>query len=1856
METDEGKIGFSIELDDDKLHQQIDASKEEFSRLADSVEAEGERMDSVFEGLSKAVASLGLAWSVQEFGKQVATVRGEFQKLEVAMETMLQSKQKAEALMAQMVQTAATTPFGLTEVANGAKQLLAYGLEAENVNNTLIRLGDIAAGLSIPLGDLVYLYGTTMAQGRLYTQDFNQFTGRGIPMIKELAKQFGVAESKVKDLVEEGKVGFPEVQKVIESLTDEGGTFGGLMEKQSATITGQIANIEDGFDMMFNEIGQASEGYINSALSGVSYLVEHYQTVAEALGTLIVSYGAYKATLMAVTAYTNAAYSYEITQLKAVLAAKTSNVDADLAEAVSKGRVTAARAAEVQALRQELAAKIETAQADAVVAQNEANAATRKRMLAQLAVQKAQTEIAANQEAIFAMEGYAAQETVNTLYKEKDVLVTKLHTAQEELNAAAKVENAAKTKAATTAQNVATLTTQRDTIAKKLNTTQTTILTIATNGLKKAWDDLKLAVATNPLGAILMVATLIAGAFMTANDAISSTAQTTERFGEAANKQLQNMETLQAVINNTSAESKVHEDAVDELCKIYEDYGIHIDTEIDKLQQLNDKRDEVIAKIKEEGEERRKANEIQSYQDAIESSTQKMKDELLSALQNAEWEGSGMFDDWDADEYKERAEELATIIGSIMESESNELAKLSGDAYEERLQQINEKIKKAYQDLGLDITKEFMIEGQSFNLGTDVNEIGILDDYIDRIRGIVQHREDLINSYQESEQAANDEAEAVDYTTMKFDELFKTATTAEDKIAEIGRTKVRPSVFTDGLDLAITKAGTLLNQFNTITGTQWTVPQFKMPNFNLGLNVNSPTLGFDTNFDFGFSYWSMWGATPSAQQQAESEIEKRMAEAKKTRKGTADLLKEVNASLETAIAGSDEEKKLLGLQKQLTAQQKKFNAAEGKGKGNKKTGETAAERAAKEEKAQLELQKTINESAKARLAAQNDLELEIEQNEINLLSDAYEKKSRQLELDHKKEQQQLDEQKENAIKQEINRQKQIFDARENANAAKTKNYAKKNFKESDVDQGEIDKIKEKYEILSNQLVQQQERENADLVRVSTEGMRDYLKNYGTFQEQKLAIAQEYADKIAEVEKSDASSEEKAWKIKSLQQEQKKATDAVDANAVMARIDWYQVFGNVGNLMTGALRPLLADLKKFTQTDKFRSLDATQQKAIVEAMGNIRDQIGDNSDVGWKELAADITAYQAALREAQTATQEYEAKEAELMPKITAAQNKLKQAQQGTDVNVIRAAQTELDNLTTQLTESGAKVTSANDKVQTSGTKLAQTTQNVMQPIDEIHNFLSTVGLSDLQTLWDSFNQIKGAIDGLKALDEVKKAAEGVGEAAADAAGDVADAAGDVADSLSDGLSKTGLIGQIIAAVLKILDVLKDGIGTLVASLLDSILGAIEGIIDNILSGKFISQIVGSIIKGVGGIIDTVVGAIGSVVSFGLLSSDGPSSWFTNSNAAEVAETTERLTEENERLRESVDNLKDEMSNQGGAKAMTTYSEAVKNQQREIDNQLNILKSQMSYHSAHHSNAYYWGLGSGDYATLNSLLTEYAQKNPNDKKATQTSVYSLEDIYKLTPEQMNYIRTYNVDMWNKMLDQGKYDKSEYWDAYADLAGEMDEITDAFKESLTQVSFDSLRSSFLDELMDMDADAQDFSENFQEYLMESVLNAKISDLLEDEMQAYYDEWAKRAEDGLTDEDIAYLQNMWDQLVDKGLAIREEAASITGYTGDSSSSQDSTKKGFATASQDSIDELNGRFTAIQIDTSVMRETLAGMAESVASQSVSSLAIKQNTDEIRNLALTAIDYLQTLVKSNNELFEINERLGKIEKNTRAL
>lgn len=297
-----GGLHFDITGDNSNFLQKLEESRNGVRRTSKQIEESGMDIEHLFKRMTTAAAAFGVSLGAKQLVSDITRVRGEFQQLEVAFKTMLGSERQSNELMSQLVSTAAKTPFDLQGVANGAKQLLAYGTEAKDVNATLIRLGDIAAGLSIPLNDLVWLYGTTMTQGRLFTQDLRQFQGRGIPLADELAKQFGVTKDKVGELVTAGKVGFPEVQKAIEAMTNEGGKFGGLMEEQSKTISGQISNIEDSISTILNKIGKDNEGIINTALGGVSSLVENYEKVGEAIAVAITAYGSYKTALMTVSA------------------------------------------------------------------------------------------------------------------------------------------------------------------------------------------------------------------------------------------------------------------------------------------------------------------------------------------------------------------------------------------------------------------------------------------------------------------------------------------------------------------------------------------------------------------------------------------------------------------------------------------------------------------------------------------------------------------------------------------------------------------------------------------------------------------------------------------------------------------------------------------------------------------------------------------------------------------------------------------------------------------------------------------------------------------------------------------------------------------------------------------------------------------------------------------------------------------------------------------------------------------------------------------------------------------------------------------------------------------------------------------------------------------------------------------------------------------------------------------------------------------------------------------------------------------------------------------------------------------
>lgn len=295
-------INLTVVIDNDEAIRKFRELQKTAKTVTSSVITDADRMDAAMQRFMATLGKIGVGVSLAGLVKRIAQTRGEFQQLEVAFTTLLQSKEKADALMSQMVDLAAKTPFDLQGVASGARQLLAYGFAAEDITDTLTRLGNVAAGLGLNLQDLTWLYGTTAVQGRLYTRDLMQFQTRGIDLSGELATMLGKTSAEISQMVTEGKIGFPEVQKAIESMTNEGGKFYNLMQESSKTITGLISNLGDAIDTMFNEIGKSQEGVIAGVLQGTISLVENYEKVLNILIPLVATYGVYKAALIVTAA------------------------------------------------------------------------------------------------------------------------------------------------------------------------------------------------------------------------------------------------------------------------------------------------------------------------------------------------------------------------------------------------------------------------------------------------------------------------------------------------------------------------------------------------------------------------------------------------------------------------------------------------------------------------------------------------------------------------------------------------------------------------------------------------------------------------------------------------------------------------------------------------------------------------------------------------------------------------------------------------------------------------------------------------------------------------------------------------------------------------------------------------------------------------------------------------------------------------------------------------------------------------------------------------------------------------------------------------------------------------------------------------------------------------------------------------------------------------------------------------------------------------------------------------------------------------------------------------------------------
>lgn len=798
------------------------------------------------------------------------------------------------------------------------------------------------------------------------------------------------------------------------------------------------------------------------------------------------------------------------------------------------------------------------------------------------------------------------------------------------------------------------------------------------------------------------------------------------------------------------------------------------------------------------------------------------------------------------------------------------------------------------------------------------------------------------------------------------------------------------------------------------------------------------------------------------------------------------------------------------------------------------------------------------------------------QAEIDLLKEGSEKKRRQIQENYKKEMEELAAQE----KKWRDAQKGHLSGEQTEALASARALASMKKKDGE-----------------KEIAREEAKKQLEQRREEIQAMSEYLREYGSFQQKKLAIAKETAQKIAEVDASEVSDSTKKWKKAQLRKEQQQREAGMSFEEISRGIDWNALFSGVGNLTKEMMTPMMEQLRAYIETDDYRNADAETQQKVTDLIQEMRRYVGTDQSVTWqkldeaiKQFTDSVAAYDRAVKAEEAAVK-------------TRDEGKKKLA----SGEITEEQYRELETKAQELGDATAK---AHESMEDFGAALNRTS-------DEVANFTSglTTALSNAKA-WQGVEGFGGIQQSVGQIDQLKGTLDSIlpqmGEGMAKTigttlSGTMGSALGSIGGSLSGVLSSGlgGIIG-IVAQIPKLILDLVHGIKNFVTGILDAIteiislrwiddlvvgiLDAIGNLIDAIfdLPENLFKVLESIIVNGIGGLLDTVLGRIGNILSFGALSSKGPSDWFTNSNEKEVAEAIDRLTKRNELLEQAIEDLTDEMKTARGAIAIRISDDAEKLQRETIDNYKGIAQAQAGYHSAHHSFNYYW--------------RGYSQEQI-DRLSAQMGRKWNGDIWNLSPEEMKMLRS-NVDMWKLLQDTGKGGYggrvAEKLDKYIEQAGKLKEITDALYENLTTTTKDNVFDSFLNSLYGLANGSEkvfdEIAENWQEMVNKMAVNNLVGAKFQKNLETWYENLAKlnkaRTSGEITDAEyrkrldalkqeyedyVKSARNDIEQLRNEGIIKETDKTGGTTQSGKSGA--------FMTMSQDQGTKLEGLFVSGQM-----------------------------------------------------------------------
>lgn len=1769
----------------DSMSQMIERMK--------SAPTAGEGMSSLFQRVTGDAHMLSAALlgglGFEQLAGSIFNTRSQFQQLEISFNTMLGSADKSKQLMDELIQTAAHTPFDMSSITSGAKQLLAYGTEAKDVNKTLVQLGDIASGLNIPLGELVYLYGTTVSQGRMFTMDLRQFMGRGVPLAEELGKILHQNTAEVQESVSEGKVTSDIFKEAIANMTQAGGRFGGLMEQQSKTLEGQWSNIGDSIQQMFNEIGKKSEGVFSSGLSVVSAMVENWQEVIKVIGVATVAVGSYRASLMAAASIRKAEEAQQAddmmkgidAEIKRLQDLENSNYKTlgkdkkqervnrqqDLASVVGdtavsddfvKARLDAAEQEGIitAQMRSQLEMKRELLQAQQqATAQSQIELDEEKRKTEELRQQKIESledDLKTTTEKISNLDDrdvelarrYTA--ALNDLQDAQDAFAEAQKLVEETADGASLAFDAEGN-----AVNALEAKERLATATKKVNTAQTNVSTIASQqrGAALIREQLQERQAT------------LQTQLNSVSQATNTTAKKAGTLATAASTVKNAIHTAGVKIM-TTAELMLSNAVKSTTMALKGMWATMLANPITGIITLVTTLASAVAMFG--GEEEDISVDTKHFGDSAENTRAKV-DSLLNVMRSSK-EGTGAYN-----KAKEELIQTYEQLGIKCDAEKDNLTTLKGkhDEFVATLQlenaerekanalmsatsQYTEARNKEEDNFSEDLSGHWYQGGQHVNK-EDIASIQMMynsiatDEVLDRLAKLKQRVDDSTLSYKEHIDAFNTYTNAVKKTFAPIDSFLEkqhynmaTIENTDHSILEHTGNLAKLKISYKNAEDAIMKAAAEnVDWNNTQARSQWVAQQNKQSIGALTsstdqlISVWNKEYGLKLKIHYDDAEIPGWMKSLT-DKQLQSLINRRIADLNRQRlyrtnhKGGKLLTKQGNQL-------RDENANMLDVA--MAGSILKDRGAKNKPKETtkkatpekttpKKTGATddPQARAYERKKAEEDYSRSISSySEKA-----SD---ELSKRRTELIKNETEKEIAQINMSSDKEKKAIEDSIDKLVEAKKKKDQTVW-----VNSGKGR-------KASMWKQGKSDAEYRK-EVLGTQMA---------------DGKGNHLgKTIGQNSEDQIALIEKQRQlKLKEIQQAEIRDMLDFMKqYGSLEQQRyailKEYTDRIDlarekgdtfgaANAEMEMndqlkklnfsdfkdsINWDAVFQDMNRLSIPYLEDLRRKMKELLGSG---TLEIGDMKTVSDQIYKIDDAISEQKD-RWGLVNDAVREHRRLIDEAKD------------------AQDRLAQARKGEfDARADNISQRR--KIQGVLAESGVNIDTGNI---TSANK------------DKLMGSTKDLSVSQTEKLRKLFDDL--------AVSEVKvgKATEEVGKAQEEAKVKQDAAKKSLHDTIEEWADGLGKIQEKLKDLPGLVDALglgNTGFGKAVNNGMDALNSGTRAFSD-FAGGNYI----GAAMNGI-----KTIGSLGSMFGIG------------GGNGAEVAKKTEELTESNDRLMYSIDRLKDSIDKSSGYTAVSNYNAAYDAQKQVNTQTMDILKTQMGYHGAHHSNAYYWSLSAQDYAAINKTLAQQSAVRGGYTNSSINKVNSLEDIYKLTPEQMADIRTHNADVWKNMTDQGKYDKTEYWEQYTELAGKLEELTEQINENLTQTTFDSMKSDFIDNLMDMSKSAKDFSNDFTTMLNQSMLNFALGDLMNKKLKPLYESWAsKMKENGgrqLTPAELNNLKEEYDKIVQEGLAIRDDIADITGYK--QSYEQSASSGSFESMSQDTGEELNGRFTAVQIAT---------------------------------------------------------------------